>query len=365
MQHRIPLFKVFMPPKEVLLPALEEVLYSGHLSEGPLVAAFEKKFEERFELKNCTSFNSGTAALHMAIILAGVQVGDEVISTPVTAEPTNMAVLHAGARVVWADVDPCNGNLTAENISNKITERTRAIMVVHYGGIPAPLSSIEEVAKAHGLPVIEDAAHALGAKYGGRPIGQHSDFTMFSFQAIKHMTTIDGGMLAIRRNEDAERGRLLRWFGINRDADRTKMDITEVGYKYHMTNIPAMMGIVQLEYIQQSIDRHIANGRYFDEVLKDVGGLKTCSWDDAAEPSYWFYTVLVERRADFIKHLESHGIMASTVHKRNDQHTVFENSLCSLPGVDSFYGSMVHLPCGWWVSDEDREHIIDVIKSGW
>lgn len=365
MCYKVPLFKTFLPPKDILMPALEDILYSGYISEGHSVEAFEKKFEECFNLKNCISFNSGTATLHTALILAGVQQGDEVISTPMTAEPSNMAIKHAGGEIVWADVDPRNGNLTAESISTKITSHTKAIMVVHYGGIPASIKSIREVAKVHGVPVIEDAAHALGAKYDGKPIGQHSEFVMFSLQAIKHMTTIDGGMLSCQNKEDAQKGKRIRWFGIDRNADRTNVDVKEIGYKYHMTNVPATIGIVQLDYIDSIINHHIANGKYYDNNLKNIKGLEICNWDDVAEPSYWFYTVLVERQADFIKHLESHGIMASTVHKRNDLHSVFSESRCKLPGVDAFYNSMVHIPCGWWVSDEDREYIIDTIKKGW
>ncbi len=365
MCHKVPLFKTFLPPKNVLMPALEDVLYSGYISEGSPVEAFEKKFEECFNLKNCVSFNSGTAALHAALVLAGVEQGDEVISTPMTAEPTNMAIKHAGGKIVWADVDPCNGNLTAESISANITNRTKAIMVVHYGGIPAPIKSIREVAKAHGLPVIEDAAHTLGSKYDGKPIGHHSEFVMFSFQAIKHMTTIDGGMLSCQKKEDAQKGKIIRWFGIDRKADRTNVDIKEIGYKYHMTNIPATIGIVQLDYIKSIIDRHIDNGKYYDDNLKNIEGLEICSWDNVAEPSYWFYTVLVERQADFIRHFEGKGISATTVHKRNDLHSVFADSCCPLPGVDTFYSRMVHIPCGWWVTNEDREFIVETINEGW
>jgi len=365
MNRQIPLFKVFLPPREALLPAIEDILYSGHISEGPPVAAFEEKFAQCFSLTNCISFYSGTAALHTGLILAGVQAGDEVISTPMTAEPTNLAILHAGGCIVWADVDPRNGNITAESIAAKITPRTKAIIVVHYGGIPAPLKNIRAVAEAHNLPVIEDAAHALGAYYADQPIGQHSEFVMFSLQAIKHLTTVDGGMLACRKEEDALRGKLIRWFGIDRSAARTELDVHTVGYKYHMNNLSATIGLVQLDHIQPVIQRYIANGRYFDQTLQKIPGLETCQWDAEAKPSYWLYTVLVEQQADFIRHLEAHGIAASTVHKRNDLHSVFADSRCSLPGVDAFYARMVHIPCGWWVSDGDREYIVDVIKKGW
>lgn len=362
---RVPLFKVFMPPEDELMPRLRDVLYGGQISEGAPVAEFEQEFGKLVQARDVLSFYSGTAALHTALVLAGVQHGDEVISTAMTAEPSNMAILHAGGRVVFADVDPRNGNLSAETIRATVSPRTRAILVVHYGGIPAPLRAIRPVAEAHGLPVIEDAAHALGARYDGRPLGSHSEFVMFSLQAIKHMTTVDGGILTCRRPEDARRGRLVKWFGIDRQAARTTVDVALVGYKYHMNNVTATIGLVQLAHVQDVIDRHIANGRFYDRALQDIPGLQLCEWDLEAEPSYWFYTVLVERQADFIRHLEAHGIAAGLVHRRNDLHSVFAGSRCELPGLDEYWSRVVHIPCGWWVTDESREYLVDVIKRGW
>jgi dTDP-4-amino-4,6-dideoxygalactose transaminase len=362
---RIPLFKVFLPPRDELIPALEAVLYSRQISEGPPVAAFEEKFAREFDLPACLSLSSGTAALHVALILAGVGPGDEVISTPMTAEPTNMAIRHAGGRIVWADVDPSNGTLAAESIAARITPRTRAIMVVHYAGIPASLRAIRAVADAHRLPVIEDAAHALGARYDGHPIGTHSEFVMFSLQAIKHMTTVDGGILVCRSPEATRRGRLIRWFGIDRSASRTEVDVPLVGFKYHMNNVTATIGLAQLPHVRAVIERHVANGIYYDAALKGMAGLEMCRWDLAAEPSYWLYSVLAERRDDLIRRLAERGIAASTVHRRNDWHSVFADSRCPLPGLDTFYARMVHLPCGWWVTDEDRDYIVDTIRQGW
>jgi perosamine synthetase len=365
----ISLFKVFLPPREVLMPRLEEVLYSGQIGEGAQVVEFERRFGERIHCPGVLSFHSGTAALHGALVLAGVKPGDEVVSTPMTAEPTNMAILHAGAKIVWADVDPANGNMCAASLAEKITERTRAVMVVHYGGIPAGIDAIRKVAKQRGVPVIEDAAHAMGARYDGRPIGSHSEFVMFSLQAIKHMTTVDGGMLACNPSENLERmlaeGRKFRWFGIDRAAPRTEVDVATVGYKYHMNNVTATIGLTQLDYVDAVIGTHIANGRYFDTALRDADGVRLCTWDDKAEPSYWYYTVLVENQADFIRHLDAHGIASSQTHRRNDLHSVFASSRCELPGVDAFYGSMVHIPCGWWVTEEQRAYIADIIRRGW
>jgi len=361
----IPLFKVFLAPEESLIPRLRDILYGGQITEGESVYEFERRFSSFVGLPHILSFYSGTAALHAAALLAGVKPQDEVISTPMTAEPTNMAICHAQGNVVWADVDPANGNISAASIAEQITRRTRAIMVVHYGGIPAPMKAIRALAGQEGIPVIEDAAHALGARYGGRPIGSLSEYTMFSLQAIKHMTTVDGGMLSCQNPADLEKGRMLRWFGIDRHAPRTDVDVNMVGYKYHMNNVNATIGLVQLDHITPVIERHISNGRFYDKVLKGIPGLGLCTWDEEAEPSYWFYTVLAERRDDLSRYLTEKGIGNSQVHKRNDRHSVYAPSRRELPGLDSFYSRMLHIPCGWWVSDEDREWIADTIRQGW
>ena len=364
-QPDIPLFKVLMAPPAALMPRLQEVLYSGQISEGQPVAEFETRFGEWLGSPHCLAFYSGTAALHIALLLAGVQRGDEVVSTAMTAEPTNLAILHAGGIPRWADVDPANGNLTAASIEAAITPRTRAIVVVHYGGIPAPLASITALAARYGLPVIEDAAHALGARYAGLAIGNHSPFVMFSLQAIKHMTTVDGGMLTCADASLLPRGRRLRWFGIDRHASRTSVDVTEVGFKYHMNNVNATIGLVQLAHIAPALTRHQANGRYFDDILPRIPGLSVCQFEPAAEPSYWFYTLLCDDPDGLARHLSAHGIGNSKAHQRNDRHTVFAASRCELPGLDNFYARMLHIPCGWWVDDAAREYIVEVLRRGW
>ena len=363
----LPLFKVFMAPPDAVMPRLQEVLYSGQISEGEPVADFEQAFGAFVDNPRCLSFYAGTAALHVALLLAGVGHGDDVVSTAMTAEPTNLAICHAGATPRWADVDPATGNVTGASIAAAITPRTRAILVVHYGGIPVPLEEVNAVAARHGLPVIEDAAHALGARYGGRAIGTHSPFVMFSLQAIKHLTTIDGGMLALADAALLPRGRRLRWFGIDRAVARTDVDVTEVGFKYHMNNVNATLGLVQLAHIAPMIARHVENGRWFDAAFDALGvsGLERCRVAAEAEPSYWFYTLLCDDANGLSRHLSAHGIGNSKAHKRNDRHSVFAASRTDLPGLDRFYERMLHIPCGWWIDDAARERIVEVVGRGW
>ncbi|MDB6047255.1 MAG: UDP-4-amino-4-deoxy-L-arabinose--oxoglutarate aminotransferase, partial [Pseudomonas sp.] len=194
----IPLVKVAMPSRDRLMPALESVLYSGMIAEGEFVYQFEKRFSEQFKLKNVLATSSGTAALHLAFLLSGVMPGDEVITTSMTAEPTNTTILQVGAKPVFADVDATTGNLFPASVEALITTNTKAICVVHYAGYPASLKELRNIADRYSLSLIEDCAHALGAEYDDQPIGSIGDYAIFSFQAIKHMTTVDGGMLVIK-----------------------------------------------------------------------------------------------------------------------------------------------------------------------
>jgi dTDP-4-amino-4,6-dideoxygalactose transaminase len=347
------------------MPALEKILYSGYIAEGEAVKEFEMGFGEYIGNYRMLSMNSGTAALHVALILAGVKPGDEVISTVITAEPTNVAILQAGAKLVWADVDYDTGVLSVEDIERKITPRTKAIMVVHYAGIPADIFALQALSVKYNIPVIEDAAHALGAKFNGRFIGTHSPFVIYSLQAIKHLTTVDGGMLALADDKSFREGRLIRWFGIDKNIPRMDNDISLLGYKYHMNNVNATIGLIQLKYIDKIIGAYKSNGQYFDEALKGISGIDLCNYYPGSEPSYWLYTMKVENRDSFIKLLEEHKIMASTLHLRNDKHSIFKKFAAELPNVDSFYSKMIHIPCGWWVDHEKREYIASVIKKGW
>ena len=361
----LPLIKTLMPPKEKLMPKLEEILYSGYIAQGEAVDCFEKELSKFIGAKNCLTVNSGSSALHIALILAGVKHGDEVISTPITAEPTNTVISQSGAKIVWADIDPNTGNICPDDVEKKITSKTKAIMVVDYAGIPVNIERFQEIEGKYNVPVIEDGAHAFGASYKGELIGNHFKYTTFSFQAIKHLTTVDGGMICIKDDEEFEKAKLIRWFGISKGVTRMENDIHIQGYKYHMNNVNATIGLVQLENMRSVIDRYIDNGKFYDEHLKGIKGLSLINYYKGSQPSYWLYTLKVERREDFVKMMAKNGIMASELHKRNDLHSIFNESKTVLPNTDQFEKEWVHIPCGWWVTDQDREKLVYVIKKGW
>ncbi|HON19148.1 MAG TPA: DegT/DnrJ/EryC1/StrS family aminotransferase [Salinivirgaceae bacterium] len=362
----IPLVKPFMPPKDMLMPRLEAILYSGYIAEGEATLKFEETFGQLIKNPLCLSTNSGTAALHIALLLTGAGPGTEVISTALTAEPTNTTIALTGAKVVFADVNPRNGLIDPKSIEEKITEKTKAICVVHYAGMVCDLEKISAISKKYNIPVIEDAAHAFYAKWHNSFIGNISPYTIFSFQAIKHITTVDGGMLCLNNGEEYTRARKLRWFGLDKKIPRLENNITEPGYKYHMNNVNATIGLTQLEHLTTNVFRYIENGKYFDQTLRNIPGLTLVEYSPNSEPSYWLYTVLVENREGFIQKLREHGIESSILHLRNDRHEIFKKNMnYQLPNLDYFYNHFVHIPCGWWVDESSREMIAETIKSGW
>ena len=361
----VPLVKPYMPPRDELLPEIERVLYSGYIAEGEDAWRFEGELRDYLGNQNVLAVQSGTAALHLALLQLNIGPGDEVISTPMTSEPTNTTIAITGAKVVWADVDPNTGLLDPKSVREKITEKTKAIMLVHYAGMVCNMNEFNKLSEETGIPIIEDAAHALGAKYKGKIIGSNSRFTCFSFQAIKQMTTVDGGAIAFNNQEDVTPVRKLRWFGLDKKVARLENDITRAGYKYGINNLTGIIGCIQLKHLQEVIDKYIENGKYYDKALKDVSGVTLVPYYDNTEPSYWLYTMKVEKRDEFCKMLEGIDVTATPLHHRSDTHSVFNTSRCELPNMDEWYSHFVHIPCGWWVDEEVRGKIVNAIKRGW
>ena len=245
-------------PESVIGPVTETLL-SGWIGEGPKVKQFEAQLAAYLgvEPNRVLTVNSGTSALELALRLANVGPGDEVISTAMTCAATNEPICWRGRTFVGLIFDPLTGNISAKSVAEAINEKTKAIMIVHWGGYPCDLAEINDIADAPGIPVIENSAHALGSEYQGKLIGNHSAFACYSFQAIKTITTVDGGLVVCRDPEAAHRGRKLRWFGIDREARKTEVfweyDIEEPGYKFHMNDVAATIGIEQFKYRQQQL----------------------------------------------------------------------------------------------------------------
>jgi perosamine synthetase len=349
----------------------EQVLRSGWLSEGRMVKEFETALASRLELRNPVAVNSGTSALHLALAVAGVGPGDEVILPAQTFVATGLVILMQRATPIFADIDPSTGNISPASIREKITPRTRAVMPVHWGGYPCDLNDINTLASHNNLAVIEDAAHALGATYQGRPIGAISRFTAFSFQAIKHLTTGDGGALCCTDEADAHAALVRRWFGIDRASSRPSIlgereyNIATVGYKYHLNDLAAAVGLGNLADSPQRLARRQYIGSYYREQLADIPGLQLLRLDNDRTHAYWLFTLLVERREDFIRKLAENGIPASVVHLRIDHNSVFGGIREDLPGQTWFNERQIAIPMHEALTEEEIDRVVSTVRSGW
>lgn len=368
---KIDLFKVHMAPeapKEV-----EKVLTSGFIGQGQKVEDFEYQLLKHFNNPFINTVNSCTSALELAVQM--VKDEDcEIISTPLTCTATNLAIMSRGVRIKWADVDPQTCNIDLADVARKITPKTRAIMVVHWGGYPVDLDALAQIRMkaadlyGHAPFVIEDCAHAWGAKYKNRLIGNHGNFAAFSFQAIKHITAGDGGILITPNITFHHRAKLLRWYGLDRTSSkdfRCEQNISEGGFKWHMNDINATIGMCNLAYSDEIVQKHKENGEYYNQALRNVKGVTLLETNLDHESSYWIYTMLVEDRPKFMKKMKEKGIMVGQVHDRNDKHDCFLQYKTLLPGLDIVANKMICIPCGWWVTREQRQYIVNSIKEGW
>jgi perosamine synthetase len=359
----IPLFKVHYP--EGIGEKIDEVFQSGFITEGEYSDKFEKEFGEYIGNPNCCLTNSCTSAITLSLNLCGIGPGDEVISSPMTCMATNEPIYNCGAKIVWADINSKTGNINPESVLSKITSKTKAIIAVHWAGQPFDISEINNIAEKYNLKVIEDAAHALDSTYNDKKIGNHGDFVCFSFQAIKHLTTGDGGALLCKNKSDYERAKLLRWFGLDRKYEGSKweQDITESGYKFHMNNITAIIGLEQLKYIKEITKRHEENACVYDKKITNPKIIKLKRFKNSTS-SCWIYSLLCETRDTLQKYLKENGIHSDVVHMRNDKYSVFkEFDHGGLDNLDYFCNRLLNIPVGWWLKDKDINFIIKTINN--
>ena len=363
MDETIPLFKAHHP--RGIGRKIEDVFRKGTITEGEISDEFERSFSEYVGNPYCTLTNSCTSAITLALRLAGVQSGDEVISTPMTCMATNEPIDTIGAKIVWADIDPTTGNIDPQDVERKVARhsKVKAIIAVHWAGQPFDIDAINKIARKNKIKVIEDAAHALDSTYGNKKIGCHSDFVCFSFQAIKHLTTGDGGALFCKKKSDDSRAKRLRWFGLNRKfkGNKWKQDIKESGYKFHMNNITATIGLEQMKYIKTLTGAHKENAQFYDESLNNPK-IQKLRRDSKSSSSCWIYSLLCENRDVLQKYLQSKGIHADVVHVRNDKYTVFTDSQLALDNLSYFNSRLLNIPVGWWLSAKNLNYIAKTIN---
>jgi dTDP-4-amino-4,6-dideoxygalactose transaminase len=354
----IPLFKVNMSP--VANEKVAETLSSGFVTQGPRVDELEAVSYQYLNLpREPVAVNSATSALDLAFDLAGIEPGDEVISTPMTCYATNAGLMRRGAKIVWADVYPFTGNISVFDVERVATDKTKAIVGVNWAGQFAEYDALKLLAPT----VIEDAAHTWDAYDHNMPRG---DYIAYSLQAIKFLTAGDGGLL-VTPEETHRLARMKRWYGLDRDNNesfRSMQDINTIGYKYNMNDISATIALANMRSAAMGVHVHRNNAKYMYEALKDLDWLFVPPY--YKDTSYWIFPLVVNNgidRDDFERYLNANGIQAAQVHTRNDKYSVTkEFDTRTLPGLDYFSTHQTNVPCGWWLTNDDTDFIIESIR---
>lgn len=356
---------------EEAIARVSEVLRSGFLNEGQSVREFEAALREWTGAPEVLAVNSCTSALTLCLLHLGVGRGDEVIVPPQTFIASGLVVLHAGATPVFADIDPETANISPASVRAKITPRTKAIIAVHWGGAPCDMDALNAISDETGVPLIEDAAHAFGARYKGKPIGAVSRFTCFSFQAIKGLTTGDGGAIACRDGADVKSLQKLRWFGIDKTVTNvsaigeriTNVDVA--GFKNNMNNISAAIGLGNLPSYRARLARRAEIAARYREAFRGINGVRLLRLEEGAESSWWLFTLRVDRREDFARAITSRDVPVTVVDRRIDRHSVFGGERADLTGAALLDAEQIAVPLHEGLSEEDVAHVIAAVKAGW
>jgi dTDP-4-amino-4,6-dideoxygalactose transaminase len=375
-------FLVFgQPPIE---PAeMEEVLDSmrkAWLGTGPKVARFERDFAAYKGMANAVAVNSCTAALHLACLSLELKPGDEVVTTPMTFCASVNAILHAGGRPVLADVDPRTMNLDPQAVERAITERTRAILPVHFAGRPCEMDALESIARPRGLAIVEDCAHAIETEYRGKKAGTIGDFGCFSFYSTKNVVTGEGGMVLTGDSERADRIRVLALHGMSRDAWKRfsdegfkHYDVVAAGFKYNMMDLQAAIGIHQLARVEQNWKRRAEIWRRYDQAFADLPVVTPAPVEPGTRHAYHLYTILVDEertgisRDAFLDGMTRRKIGVGVHYRSIPEHPYYRSALGwrpeDTPNAWRIGRQTVSLPISPKLTDEDVEDVIAAVRD--
>ncbi|MDC0619460.1 DegT/DnrJ/EryC1/StrS family aminotransferase [Candidatus Pelagibacter ubique] len=344
--------------------AVSKVLSGRWLGQGPLVDRFENIFSKKF----CSNLpvvavGAGTDALHLAYILSGIKKNDEVICPVFTCTATNIPLLYIGAKIKFADIDPDTLNISVEHVEKLITKKTKAIVFVNYGGLICDLEKLNYLAKKHKILLIQDAAQSLGAKYKKKSITEYANFTIFSFQAIKHITSGDGGALCIKNKKLISKARRIRWFGIDREKKQGgtwENDITEVGYKYQLTDIGAALLIESMkEFNQIKKHRNEIYKTYLANIIQNNNIKCLIEKDKKKDPVMWLFTILTPYKDIIQKYLRNKNIETNQVHFRNDRYNIFKKFIKNnkFKNMDKLQNDYLVLPMHTNMSIDDAVNV--------
>ena len=364
-----PLFYPYVSKKS--LKSVADVLKTRWIGQGPLVDKFEDTFKAKFAKTNyCVAVGSGTDALHLAYILANIKKGDEVIAPVFTCTATNIPLLYIGAKIKFADIDPDTMNISIDHVKKLITKKTKAIIFVNYGGVPCDLIELNKLKKKYNLNLIQDAAQSLGSKVGKKDITEFADFTIFSFQAIKHITSGDGGMLTFKNKKFLEKSRRIRWFGIDREKKQGgtwENDIVEIGYKYQMTDVGARMLLDSMkDFSKIFAHRKKIFNIYKKELSKNENIKVIDTIDKKLSNSFWLCTLIIKKdRIKLQNYLRKLKIETNQVHFRNDRYTIFKKFIKKniFPNMKKYENNYLVIPMNIKITTKDAYYISKKINN--
>ena len=361
------------------IQAVVDVLRSAWLTGGPKVDEFEQEFASRVGAKYAVTFSSGTAALHGAAFAAGLKPGDEAIMSPLTFVATANCVLYQGARPVFADVASDTLNINPELVVERITTKTRAILPVAYGGHPADLDAILALAEQNGLTVVEDACHALGAKYRERRTGSIAHMSVFSFHPVKHITTGEGGMVTTDRADFAESLRRFRNHGISTEARQRHAsgqwyyEMVALGYNYRLTDIACALGISQLKKLEPNLARRRAIAARYTAAFSGIPGVVAPVVREYVNPAWHLYPIRLDLarlragRDQMLHALRAENIGATVHYIPVHLHPYYREQFGYVSGrypvAEAAYERLISLPIFHGMKEQDVEDVIAAVTK--
>jgi len=367
-RRAIPIFYPHIPKNAK--KALSKVVSGRWLGQGPLVDKFERVFSDKFcDNKNVVAVGSGTDALHLAYILAGIKKNDEIICPVFTCTATNIPLLYIGAKIKSADIDLNNLNISIQHIEKLITKKTKAIVFVNYGGILCNLEKLQKIAQKHKIILIQDAAQSLGAKYKKKSITNYADFTIFSFQAIKHITSGDGGALCLRDKKKYQEALRIRWFGIDRakkQGGTWENDIKEIGYKYQLTDIGACLLLESIkEFNQIKKHRNLIYKTYLENINQNKNLRCILTNDRYSDEVMWLFTIISPFKDLIQKNLRKKNIETNQVHFRNDRYSIFRKFIRyrKFKNMDKIQNQYLVLPMHTKMTINDAKNVSKEINN--
>ena len=349
--------------------AAQAVLRSGQIASGPKVTEFELAFGELIGRPHVVSTSDMSSALFLALHLAGVGPGDEVLTLAFSCLSSNSPIAQLGAKAVWIDIDPATASMSVEDVRRAITPRCKALMLYHVAGYPGPANEITALCRQHGIAVIEDCNNALGACIGAQAVGHLGDYAVYSFYPNRQLNAIEGGALVCPDHASAQRAQRLRRFGIDAGTFRDSLgeinaesDVPELGWSASLSQLHASVGLAHLPDLAEQIQRTRANSTLLRAATEGLNGIKAVEAVDGAESAHWGFLVLAQRRDALLAALKGRGIHSSRLHHRNDTYTGFMTESRSLPGTDALMAQVLALPCGWWLDDADINRLASALQ---